>query len=173
MKQAIAGVAAPEQSEVTVMTVWPSVSAMSLLGLPLGEMLGRLYNIRAGFYIFTVGNLICLLSIPVALVLYFKRIGPFVGQRYRLTNRRVVVERGLSHVEEKSVQLDHFDRIELRVRPGQEWYDSGDLVFMDGSVEKFLLEGVSRPEAFRMVCEKARQGYVGVKEALAREPQFT
>ena len=66
MKQAIAGVTTPDQKEATVMTVWPSVAAMSLAGLPLGQMLGQLYSINVGFYIFTVGNLFCLLMIPIA-----------------------------------------------------------------------------------------------------------
>ena len=169
MKQAIAGVTTPDQKEATVMTVWPSVAAMSLGGMPLGLMLGRLYAIETGAYIFTVGNLLCLLTIPLALVLYFKRVGPFVGRRYRVTNRRVVVERGLNCKEEKAIPLDHFDEIEIVVRAGQEWYTAGDLVFRQGNVERFLLEGVSRPEAFRNVCIKARNGYVGVKQALARQ----
>lgn len=168
IKQAIAGITTPEAREATIMTVWPSVAAMSFLFLPLGTILGRLYAIKAGFYVFTVGNLICLLSIPIALVLYFKRIGPFVGTRYRVTNRRVVVQRGLSGKDERSIGLDQFDNIEVVVRPGQEWYHAGDLVFRLGNVEKFLLEGVSRPEAFRNVCMKARHGYVGVQKALGR-----
>jgi hypothetical protein len=169
MKQAIAGVTVPAEKEATVMTVWPSVAAMSLAGIPLGLILGRLYAMKGGFYIFTVGNLMCLLSIPLALVLYLKRIGPFVGRRYRLTNRRIIVERGLSAKEEKSIQLDHFDNIEIAVRPGHEWYHAGDLVFRKGTVEKFLLTGVSRPEAFRQVCWKTHQGYVGVQQALQRQ----
>jgi len=169
MRQAIAGVTVPGEREVTVMTVWPSVASMSLGGLPVGEMLGRLYAIPAGVYVFTVGNLMCLLTIPLAMVLYFKRIGPFVGQRYRLTNRRIVVERGLSGTVEKSIGLDQFDAIDLVVRPGQAWYDAGDLVFRQGNVEKFLLAGVSRPHAFRQTCLKAHAGYVGVKLAMKHE----
>lgn len=169
MKQAIAGVTSAAEKEATVMIVWPSVAAMSLAGLPLGQRLGRLYAIKAGMYIFTVGNLCCLLSIPLALVLYLKRIGPFVGRRYRLTNRRIVVERGLSAQEEKAIALDHFDAIDIFQRPGQQWYHAGDLVFRQGNVERFLLEGVSRPEAFRQVCWKAHLGYVGVQQALQRE----
>jgi hypothetical protein len=169
MKQAIAGVAVPADKEVTIMTVWPSVAAMSLGGLPLGLMLGRLFALDAGFYIFTLGNLFCLLSIPLAIVLYFKRIGPFVGRRYRLTNRRLIVERGLTSKEEKAIALDHFDSVEIRVRPGQSWYDAGDLVFRQGTVERFLLEGVSRPAAFREVCLKARNGFVGVQKVMQRE----
>jgi hypothetical protein len=158
-----------EEEEVTVMTVWPSVAAMRLGPLNMGKILGRLYSIKAGAYIFTVGNLCCLLSIPVALILYLKRIGPFVAIRYRVTNRRIIVERGLQAKEEKSVDLDRFDAVDIDVEPGQEWYDAADLVFRQGDVETFRLEGVSRPAAFRQVCLKSHQAYVGVKEALGRE----
>ena len=172
MKQAIAGVAPPSETETTVMTVWPSVAAMRLGPFPLGKMLGQLYSIDAGAYVFKLGNLLCLLTIPLALVLYLKRIGPVVATRYRLTNRRVVVERGLTCREEKGVELDRFDTIEVEVRPGQAWYHAGDLVFRKGNVETFLLEGVSRPESFRRICLKSRQAYVSVKSALENEPAY-
>lgn len=169
MKQAIAGVTAPDEKEVTVMTVWPSVAGMSLAGVPLGRILGRLYSIDIGVGFLTVGNFLCLATIPIALVLYFRRIGPFVATRYRLTNRRVLVERGLSAREDKAIQLDHFDEIEIVVKPGDEWFTAGTLVFKQNNIEKFMLDGVSRPVAFRHVCMKARDGYVGVQEALSRE----
>jgi hypothetical protein len=120
-------------------------------------------------YIFRLGNLIALLSIPIALVLFFVRIAPFVGTRYRLTNRRIVVERGLSGKEDKAVDLDRFDRIEIAVQPGQAWYDAGDLVFKLGNVETFRLEGVSRPAAFRETCLKAHLSYKMVKEIRQRQ----
>ena len=167
MSQAIAGIAPVDGVETTVMTVWPSVAAMRLMGFPVGRMIGRLLSIKTGFYIFTLGNLFALLVIPVALLLYFKRIGPFVATRYRVTNKRIIVERGLTGVEEKSVDFDRFDTIDVEVNPGDEWYKAGDLVFRRGAVERFRLEGVSRPESFRQVCLKSRQAYVGVKQALA------
>lgn len=170
MKQAIAGVTPPAEKEVTIMTVWPSVAAMSLGGLPLGAILGRLYSIELGVGVVTVGNLLALLTIPLAIVLYFKRIGPFVARRYCVTNRRIVVRRGLSMKDEKAISLDQFDEVDVVVRPGQAWYDAGDLVFRKGNVERFYLEGVSRPDAFRQVCMKARNGYVGVQEAMSRQP---
>ncbi len=166
MKQAIAGVTPATEREVTLMTVWPSVAAMSLGPFPVGLWLGRLYAIRSGFYIFTLGNLFCLLSIPLAILLYFRRIGPFVATRYRLTNRRIVVERGLSGKEDRSIGLDQFDQIDVEIQPGQEWYDAGDLVFMQNKMERFRLSGVSRPQAFRQTCLKAHRAYVGVAEAL-------
>ena len=138
MKQAIAGVAPTQFDEVTVMTVWPSNAAFGI-----GRILGSLYSINAGFYIFRLGHLVALASIPVAAALFFFRVAPFVGTRYRVTNRRVIVERGISGKEEKSVELDRFDEIEVVVRAGQAWYSAGDLIFRNGETETFRLDGVS------------------------------
>ncbi len=165
MKQAIAGVTPTDTEEVTVITVWPSNAAYGL-----GRLLGRLYSIQAGGYIFKLGNLFALASIPIALVLYAMKVLPFIGRRYRVTSRRIVVELGITgNQEEKSVGLDRFDSIEIVVQAGQEWYHAGDLVFRAGKTETFRLEGVSRPEAFRQICLKSRQSYVGIHEALARQ----
>lgn len=165
MKQAIAGVAPPEQDEVTIMTVWPSVAYRSL-----GRRLGTLYSIKfPNIYIFRVGNLLALMMIPVSLFLYFSRILPFLGQRYTLTNRRVVVKTGLTGAEKKgavSIPLDSFDDIRIVRRPGDEWYDSGNLVFFRQDTMVGQLLGVSRPEAFRSTCMKAHSGFVGIQAAL-------
>jgi hypothetical protein len=79
------------------------------------------------------------------------------------------VERGLQGVEEKFIDLDRFDTIEINIRPGISWYEAGDLIFKNGNVETFRLEGVSRPAAFRSTCIKANMGYVGVQRALERK----
>ena len=164
IKQAIAGVNPEEFGEVTVMTVWPSVARS-----PLGRSLGNLFAIKTGWYIFTVGNLMALASIPVALGLYFARVAPFIGIRYRLTNRRIVVARGLKAVESRAIDLDRFDSISIEILPGQAWYDAGDLVFRSGKVEVFRLEGVSRPAAFRNCCLKTWAAHVGVKKSAQRQ----
>lgn len=164
MNQAIAGVTPADVREVTVMTVWPSVARTSL-----GKALGKLYAIKTGWFIFTVGNLIALASIPIALKLYLARVAPFIGLRYRLTNRRVVVQTGLKAVESKAIDLERFDSIEVVVQPGQAWYDAGDLVFRSGKVEVFRLEGVSRPAAFRHCCLKTWAARVGVKQSVERQ----
>ena len=165
MKQAIAGVTPIDAHEVNVMTVWPSNGASAL-----GRTLGRLYAIPVGFYILKLGNFIALASLPIAVVLYFFKVLPFVGRRYKITNRRVIVARGVTGMEEeKYVNLDRFDRVEVDVLPGQEWYQSGDLVFYQGKTETFRLEGVSRPDVFQSICVKAQQSYVGVQDALAAQ----
>jgi len=164
MEQAIAGVVSRESAEVPVMTVWPSIAAY-----PSGRFLGRMYHWQTGSYIFRIGNLIALASIPHALALYAYRILPYVGMRYTLTNRRVVVQRGLMAIDDKSVNLDRFDRIDVQVQPGQEWFKSGDLIFYHGNTETFRIEGVSRPEGFRQICMKSHEAFVGLSEILERQ----
>ncbi len=183
MKQPIAGVFPPQLSEATIMTVWPSLAATAV-----GRALGRLYAIEAGRPPLTVGHLIALVTAPLAAGLYFGRfmatitVGvlqllPKIGgafksprdvQRYVLTNRRVVVRTGLKPVDERWVELDRFDAIDVVVRPGQAWYRAGDLVFRLGPIETFRLDGVVRPDTFRHTCLSARQGYLGVRQAQAR-----
>lgn len=162
MKQAIAGVAPPDVREVTIMTVWPSLAASGL-----GRLLGRLYAIRLGVGWLTVGKIIALMSIPLVLPIFFWTLLPGVGRRYRLTNRRVIQEQSRFRRplwrELNFVDLDRFDSIEVVVQPGQGWYPAGDLIFRNGQIETFRLDGVSRPETFRQTCLKARMGYVGVR----------
>jgi hypothetical protein len=171
MKQAISGVAPSQLKEVTVMTVWPSLSATSL-----GRFWGRLFALEQGFRVFgvplTLGRLMALVSIPIMLPLYFLMRLPVVGftnplcWHYRLTNRRIVVE-NLFAGEIKSVALDRFDTIETVVEPGQAWFKAGDLVFRQGATETFRIWAVPRPETFRQTCLKAQRSFVGVQQARA------
>jgi hypothetical protein len=163
--QPISGVTPAERKEVTVMTVWPSVAALAP-----GRALGQAFAIKwPDVYIFRLGNLLALLSIPLVLPLYFFKVLPFVGTRYTVTNRRIVVLRGIVGKEEKFVDLDRFDSVEVVVQPGQAWYHAGDLVFKQGAIETFRLEGVSRPEAFRATCVKTQMAHAGVKKARERQ----
>ena len=161
MKQAIAGIMPAQIGEATIMIVWPSIAAMSI-----GRAFGRLYGIRAGFGFVNIGNLIALSSIPIMLPLYFFHKAPFWIRRYRLTNRRVIIERGIRAKPDQYVDLDRFDAIDVVMLPGQEWYPAGDLVFRRGTIETFRLRGVQRPETFRQTCLKAHLAYVGVRKAM-------
>ncbi|MBC8355534.1 MAG: PH domain-containing protein [Planctomycetes bacterium] len=184
MKQAIAGVTPSEVQEVNVMEVWPSIAKFTL-----GRLMGQLFGIQAGIYVFRVGNFCALAGIPFALALYFFRLAPSFfgtpmhGGFYRLTNRRVIVLRNeikfsgpsvlpkfIFGAEVKSVELDRFDSIEIERLPGHHWFDAGDLVFRLDGVETFRLEAVSRPDSFRQTCLKSGASFVGIKQALAREP---
>ncbi len=175
MIQPVAGVAPATLEEVTVMTIWPSVAATGW-----GRFWGRLCSIEAGGSIFgipvTVGRLLALVSIPFILPVYFHMLVPrlpFVVlgvvngacRRYRLTNRRVIVEHAMGCGEQRSVTLDRFDNIDVDVLPGQAWYHTGDLVFKLGAVETFRISGVPRPETFRQTGTKAQMSFAGVGKA--------
>ncbi len=161
MSQAISGVAPPELGEVTVMTVWPSIAATGM-----GRMIGRLSGNRTGVGFFTLGKLLALMCIPLALPIFFFMLMPGVSRRYRLTNRRLIVHRWLTDSIDKAIDLNQFDSIEVVVRPGQEWYPAGDLIFRRGPVEVFQLSGVPRPDVFRRNCLKTRTAFVSVQQAL-------
>ena len=165
MKQAIAGVAPPDLGEVTIMTVWPSIATTAP-----GRLVGRLCSVKTGpNRVLTLGKLFALLSIPFALALFFYGLLPGICRRYTLTNRRLIIQKGITAVDERWVGLDNFERIEIQVLPGQEWFPAGEMIFLKGQVETFRLSAVSRPEAFKQTCLKAQRAYVGVKQALERE----
>lgn len=168
MKQPIAGVVPSDAAETTIMTVWPSIAVYKS-----GQFLGRLCEIKwPKVYIFRLGYLFALLSIPHAVFLYFCRIAPRIGIRYRLTNRRVIIERGLNGMGESAIGLEEFDTIQIVVQPGHEWYPAGDLVFLRDGTEVFRLGGVSRPEGFQQVCLKAHLAFCSVAE-VQRQQQPT
>lgn len=175
MTQAIAGVSPATERETTIMTVWPSLAATAY-----GRWWGRRFESRLGPTLFgiplTLGRLMALVSIPFILPVYFHMLVPRIPfivwgfpnpacRRYRLTNRRVIVEQPFGGGEQKSVTLDRFDSITVEVQPGQGWYPAGDLVFRDGVIETFRLIGVPHPESFRQTCLKAHQAFVGVQKA--------
>lgn len=143
------------------MSIWPSVAATAV-----GRLLGRLYGIDVGVGPLTVGNGIALVSIPVAVALYLSMRLPWAITRYRLTNRRVTIDRGIGGKVEQFVDLSRFDSVEIEVEPGQEWYPAGDLVFRLGAIETLRLPGVRRPEVFRQACLKVRQSYVSVAASM-------
>ncbi len=163
LPQAIAGVTPAETREVTVMTVFPTLGAM-----PAGRLMGRLCSINVGVGIFTLGKLFALLLIPPAIGLFAFSLLPGVIKRYRLTNRRVVVQAGIRATDERWVDFDRFDTIDIEVLPGQEWFPAGELIFRRGPIETFRLSGVSRPETFRHTCLAAQRGYLGARASQAQ-----
>ena len=165
------------------MMSWPSVARYWL-----GRQMGQCFSNQTGFYVLTVGNVLALLAIPLALPLYFFRLAPSVlgtpvhGSVYKLTNRRIMELRPeINRVDQfpflkftfgaevKSAELDRFDTIEIDRKLGHHWFDAGDLVFLRDGIETFRLQGVSRPESFRQTCLKSHASFVGVKQALERE----
>src|SRR5208337_5653552 len=114
----------PNSSEVPqrkIMTVWPGIGSMTL-----GRWVGRLAGNRLGYGFFTLGKLLALATIPVSLGVYLWRLMPWACRRYALTDRRLIIRRGLTAEDGPSISLDEFETVEVAVLPGQEWLHAGD-----------------------------------------------
>ncbi len=166
-KQAIAGVAPPAASEVTMMTVYPTNGSIGP-----GRSLGQMFANKLGVPPLTLGNFLALATIPLSLGLFFLLLNPFAYRRYVLTNRRLIVKKGWRGIDEKWVQLDGFDSIEIEVLPGQEWYHAGEMIFKNGAIETFRISGVPRPEPFRETCLKAQRTFVSVAEIVSQQGEL-
>ncbi|MBN2024896.1 MAG: PH domain-containing protein [Pirellulales bacterium] len=153
--------------ETTIAVRWPTIAATSA-----GRWVGRLAAWPLGVgRVFTLGTLAATLTIPVSLAIFCWQLMPYVCRRYRLTDRRIIVEKGLSAVEGESIGLDAFDAIDVDVLPGQAWLRAGDLVFRRGSAEVFRLAGVPHPAPFRHACLAAQQSLTLIGRVLAEQAQ--
>jgi hypothetical protein len=164
MTSSITGVLPPDLRESTVMTVWPSIGIFAT-----GRLVGLFCENRLGRGFFTLGKLGALVSIPWSMVLYFWLRMPYVCRRYVLTNRRVIIRRGLRPVDKKWIDLDEFQTVAVEVLPGQEWLHAGEVVFRRGQCEVLRLSGVLRPEAFAQVCRSTRQAQLSVRQVLQEQ----
>jgi hypothetical protein len=144
--------------------VWPAIGA-----LPAGRFVGRLCASRLGVRGFTLGKLLALATIPVSLTVFAWQLLPVVMRRYCLTDRRIIVQKGLGRAEERAIGLDQFDALEIQLLPGQEWLHCGDVVFLCGGREVFRLPGVPRPQTFRELCLKQRNTLLAVRDVLRQQ----
>ncbi len=165
MHQPIAGVVPSELAEVTCKVVWPTIGATRA-----GRLVGRLAAVRIGWgEFFTLGKLLALATIPLSLAVFCWQLMPCVCRRYTLTNRRIIIRKGLTAVDGRWISLDDFDSIQIEGLPGQDWLHAGDLIFRRGDLEVLRLAGVSRPETLRQVCLTARTALVSVRDVVARQ----
>lgn len=165
MHQPIAGVTPSELAEVTCKVFWPTIGATRA-----GRLVGQLAAVRLGWgEFFTLGKLLALATIPISVAVFGWQLMPCVCRRYTLTNRRIIIRKGLMAVDGRWISLDDFDSIDIEVLPGQDWLNAGDLVFRHGDIEVLRLAGVSSPETFRQVCLTARTAAVSVRDVVQRQ----
>jgi hypothetical protein len=148
-----------------MMTVWPTIGATAA-----GRWVGRLAAVQAGFGgFFTLGKLGALATIPISLAVFCWQLLPYVCRRYAVTNRRIVIRKGLRALEDRWIRLDEFEAIAIETLPGQAWLRCGEVVFRRGGSELLRLSGVSRPEVFRRACLKAQMALLSVRQTLERQ----
>jgi hypothetical protein len=165
MNHPISGVLPSDLTEVTCKVIWPTIGAIWA-----GRWVGRLAAVRLGWgKFFALGKLLALATIPVSLAVFAWQLMPYVCRRYAVTNRRIIIRRGLMALDERWIGLDEFDSIEIEELPGQQWLCAGDLVFRHGDLEVLRLAGVPRPETVRRMCLTSQQALVSVRDVVHRQ----
>mgnify|MGYP000968908170 CR=1 FL=1 len=165
MPQPIAGVTPPELVEVTCKVMWPTIGATWA-----GRLVGQLAGSRLGLgKFFTLGKLLAVATIPLSLAVFAWQLMPGICRRYALTNRRIIIRRGLRPVDERWIELDKFDTVDIEILPGQQWLHCGDLLFKHKGSEVLRLAGVSRPEIFCHVCQTARNALLSVQSVMGQQ----
>ena len=149
--QPINGVSAG--AETLLEATYPSIAATGL-GRCLGSVMDlipvSIGGVRLSHLLF--GPVVA----PVALLWYL--LTKVTGDRYEVTNRSVRVRSILGGRLQRQVAFSDFAAIEVQRQPGQAFYHAGDLLLVDAKGQPVLtLAGVSRPERFRSVIQKARQ----------------
>jgi hypothetical protein len=119
-----------------VREVWPTVVGVNPAAAQLAKKL--------------VGSVV-LLPAGVALLapLFALKFAPFLCKRYTLTNRRLMIRRGLRPSPVQEVALADIDEVRLGADPVDAFYRSGTLEVVSHGQVVLTLPGVPEPEGFR------------------------
>jgi Bacterial PH domain len=153
-KQVVTGLVPPQLNEAIIRERWPSVAASPLAGP--GRALMRTIVLAPLAWL--------LLAIP-----YFKKVLPFLATRYTLTNRRLMIRRGLKAVPAQEVALADID--EVRIREGSEdpFFRAATIDIVSGGKVVLSLPAVPGAEAVCHAIRSACQAWTG-KQMTPRPP---
>jgi Bacterial PH domain len=125
--------------------VWPSV-----VRVPAVAALGKLLN-----------NTIVLAPLGWLLMsgVYFGKLLPFIGVRYRLTDKRLMILRGWKGAIRQQVLLKDIDDVVLDPASIDHFFRSADLKIMSGGEVAMTLTAVCDAESFRHMILDARNAW--------------
>jgi hypothetical protein len=144
--QPITGVIPPQLAEARIREVWPSVARVPGIA-SLGRMLtGTIILAPLAWLI---------MSLP-----YFGKLLPFVATRYTLTNRRLMIRRGLKGTPAREVALADIDEVRVLTDANSTFFRAGNLEVVGKGQVLLSLPGVPEPESFRHAILNARNAWV-------------
>jgi hypothetical protein len=148
--QVVSGVMPPQLGEALIRQAWPSVAS-----IPAAASLGRkLMLSRIG------APLAWMMLAP----LYFKKILPFVATRYTLTNRRVMIRRGLKPVPVHEVALADIEDVRVVRDDNSDFYRAATLEILARGQVALTLPGTPEAESFRLAIFNACKAWVPDKK---------
>jgi hypothetical protein len=149
-RQAVAGLMPPQLSEALIREVWPSVTASS-----------------AGLSKLAAGLIRTVVLAPLGWLLLAPPFGkvfmPFLWRRYTLTNRRLLIRKGVRLNAAQELPLAEIDDVRLVPDSVDAFYRSGDLEVLSKGQVAMTLRGVPEPESFRHAILNAIRAWVPEK----------
>ena len=146
-KQAVTGLIPPQLNEAPIRIVWPSVAATPAVA-SLGRTLMR-----------------TIVGAPVAWLMlapfYFKKVLPILGARYMLTNRRLMIQRGITTKIVHEVALADIDEVRVKTDENSEFYRAATLEIVSQGNVVMKLAGVPGYESFRHAIINACRAWAG------------
>ncbi len=151
-RQAVTGVIPPLLREGMIREVFPTVIGLNSGAAILAKKLMQTY-ILAPLGFLVLGPLFAL------------RLAPFLCKRYTLTNRRLMIQRGLKPQPIQEVLLADIDEVRFDADAVDPFYVSGTLVIVSKGQVVMTLPGVPEPEGFRHAIVNAVHAWVPGKAA--------
>lgn len=149
-RQAVTGVTPPELAEALIRQTYPSVTdspAAAALALKLQRTI-----------------ILAPLGWAILAGPYFKKVAPFLGKRYTLTNRRLMVRKGWKGTPVQEVALKDITDVRLPEDSFSQFYRSGTLEVLSEGKVILTLRGVPDPESFRRAILNARDAWAPPKK---------
>src|SRR6267378_3474055 len=144
--QAITGLIPPGVSEALIRQNWPSV-AMNPTIATLGRKLSLTYILAP------LGWLL------MALV-FFGKFFPLTAVRYAVTNKRVLIRKGITGVPGAEVPLSEIDDVRVVTDANSDFFRAGTLEIISGGQVRLTLPGVPEPEGFKHAIINACNAWV-------------
>lgn len=139
-QQAVSGVVPPQVAEALIRVAWPSVAATPVAAL--GRVLTRTI---------VLAPLAWLMMAPF----YFLKILPFLAKRYTLTNRRLMIQRGLKPSASAEIKLHDIDDVKLVTDANSQFFRAATLEILSNGRVAMSLPGVPEADSFRQAILNA------------------
>ena len=145
----VTGVMPPQLGEAKIREAWPSVASTRGLSDLAAGMMKSIILAPLGWLILAP--------------LLGKKLSPFICRRYTLTNRRLMIQRGLKPAPVEEIALADID--DARIAHVNAFYRCGDLEITSEGQVKLKLAAVPEPDSFRLAVLNACMAWVPGKAA--------
>jgi hypothetical protein len=150
VNDAVTGVIPPQVREGLIREAFPTVVGVNAGAALLAKKLMQTFVLAPlGFLV--LGPIFAL------------KFAPFVCKRYTLTNRRLMIQRGLKPAPAQEVALADIDEVRCDPNAVDPFYLSGTLEIVSNNHVVMTLPGVPEPEGFRQAVINAVKAWVPSK----------